>query len=357
MEGRMSLIRRSLVIGGILVILLAAATNIFAQPPVPHAVMLGDDCLSCHQAGVAGAPRVAWDHVGRNNYDCARCHDIVGVPAGEIPHPIVGRDDCLSCHLEGVGSTPMLSGSHVDYANTDCSTCHPLSASAQEPTPVPTPAPAPADEHGSASASSCVSCHQLIFADEEHALFTGQPLDNPEAGSELYNQVCARCHGEDGTTPVGEEGTVINTEVYWSSHDDAAIMQDIGTGSHGEMTAFAEDYGGPLTWEEVLDLAAFMRSWGPVAAPGMGAGPPTYSTSIGPLLTERCGACHGGSAGLGVTDYESLMTGASSGPVITLGDPEGSRIIQVQREGHFGQLSQTELELLVSWIAEGAPEQ
>ena len=357
MKRRISCVRRPLVIGGMLVILLAAATNIFAQPPVPHAVMIGDDCLGCHQAGVAGAPRVAWDHLGRSNDDCARCHEVVGVPAGEIPHPIVGRDDCLSCHLEGVGSTPRLSGSHLDYTNDDCITCHPLSASGQEATPVPTPAPSPADEHGDVSASSCVSCHQLIFVDEEHALFTGQPLGDAEIGAELYGQVCAGCHGENGNTPVGEEGKVINTEEYWGAHDDAAIMQDIGTGSHGEMTAFAEDYGGPLTWEQILDLGAFLRTWGPIAVQSAAAGPPTYITSIGPLLTERCGACHGGSAGLTVTDYQALMTGASSGPVVVPGDPDGSRIIQIQRDGHFGQLAETELEVLVSWIDAGAPEQ
>jgi hypothetical protein len=156
---------------------------------------------------------------------------------------------------------------------------------------------------------------------------------------------------------VGEESKVINAEDYWSVHDDAAIMQDIGTGSHGEMTAFAEDYGGPLTWEQILDLAAFLRSWGPVTAPDLAAGPPTYEVSIGPLLTERCGACHGVSAGLEVTSYESLLTGSSSGPVIVPGDPNGSLIIQVQREGHFGQLLPQELELLESWIADGAPEQ
>ena len=52
--------------------------------------------------------------------------------------------------------------------------------------------------------------------------------------------------------------------------------------------AFAEAYGGPLTWEEVLDLAAFVRSWGLVAPPSEAdaVGGPIYSGTIGPLLTE-----------------------------------------------------------------------
>jgi hypothetical protein len=84
---------------------------------------------------------------------------------------------------------------------------------------------------------------------------------------------------------------------------------------------------------------------------------PTYASTIGPLLTERCGGCHGGSADLTVTEYESLMAGSSSGPVVLPGDPEGSRIVEVQRGEHFAQLDAAELDVLIEWIASGAPEQ
>jgi mono/diheme cytochrome c family protein len=227
---------------------------------------------------------------------------------------------------------------------------------------MPTSTPAPSPEAGppspTAGVGSCVSCHQLIFADEQHAVFTGQPLGDPEAGAELYAQLCADCHGEEGKLPVGEEDKAINSEDYWGSADDAAILRDIGLGSHGQMTAFAQESGGPLSWEQILDLAGHIRSWGPLAA--LGAAPveasPTYSGSIGPLLTERCGQCHGGIAGLTVTDYESLMSGADSGPVITPGEPEGSLIVELQREEHYTNLSEDELQRLMEWIADGAPD-
>jgi len=198
----------------------------------------------------------------------------------------------------------------------------------------------------------------LIVADEEHALFTGQPVGDSEAGAALFAQVCAGCYGEDGSTPVGGEGAVIGAETYWSTHDDAAILQDIGAGSHGQMTAFAQDYDGPLSWEEILDIAAFIRSWGPLAAPSEtpSAEIPTYAGAIGPLLIERCGACHGGTAGLTVTDYESTVAGSASGPVMVSGDPEGSCIVEVLRGGHFAQLSEAELNALIERIANGASE-
>lgn len=350
--------RRPLAAVSILVAILAIVGAIAAQPPVPHAVMEGEDCLSCHQAGVAGAPRLAWDHLGRSNEDCARCHEVSGAPAGEIPHPVVAREDCLSCHREGVGTTPKLTGSHVDYTNDTCSLCHFPSTAAAEPTPIPTPIPK--ETPAPTGAESCVACHQLIFADEEHMLFTGQPVGDVRVGATLFAQLCATCHGEDGTTLVGDQDSIIGAEAYWSTHDDAAILQDIGAGSHGEMAAFAQDYGGPLSWEEILDLAAFVRSWGPVGLPlsEMPAeGSPTYARTIGPLLTERCGSCHGGIGGLNLTDYASLMAGALSGPVVVPGDPEGSRIVEVQREQHYAQLSEAELDLLLEWITNGASEQ
>lgn len=347
----------------VLVALLVVVGVIAAQPPVPHAVMEGEDCLGCHQAGVAGASRLAWDHLGRNNEDCARCHEVSGAPAGEIPHPLVGREDCLLCHGEGVGDTPKLTGNHVDYTNEECDLCHlPSAVAAEEPTPVPPePTPTPETPHVPTGENACVSCHQLIFTNEEHALFTGQPVGDAEAGATLFAQQCATCHGEDGATPGGEEDSVINAEAYWSTHDDASILQDIGAGPHGEMIAFAQDYGGPLSWEDILELAAFVRSWGAMVPPsGIHTGGPTYADAISPLLTELCETCHGAFAGvfagLSVTDYDALMAGSSSGPVIVPGDPDGSRIVEVLRGEHFVQLSEAEFDLLIGWIANGAPE-
>ena len=340
--------------------LLVWAASSWAQPAIPHAAQEGEDCLGCHQAGVAGAPRLAWDHVGRTNEDCQYCHQPSGASAGEIPHPVVGRDDCLSCHREGVGGTPKLTGNHVDYANEECDLCHLVSPTALEPTPIPTlvPTPIPTARPAPIDAGGCVACHQLIFADEQHVLFTGQPVGAAETGAALFAQLCVHCHGEDGMTPVGDEGAVINAQAYWGTSDDAAILMDIGGGTHGEMTAFAQAYGGPLSWEEILDLAAFVREWGPIGPPTespVGTGP-NYAEAIAPLLTERCGACHGGLAGLTVTDYGSLMAGSTSGAVIVPGDPDASRIVEVQRGTHYAQLDEAELNLLIEWIASGAPE-
>ena len=356
MKSRTSTYRKPLIFLVAVVALLATARIISAQPPIPHAVMEDDDCLGCHQAGVAGAPRLAWDHVGRGNADCTHCHQITGAPANLIPHPIFGRDDCQACHLQGVGNTPKVSGNHVDYENEGCQDCHTLSPAALEPTPIPSPTPPPHLSTGATNAESCIACHQLVFADEQHVLFTGQPLGNARNGEQLYAGTCARCHGADGTTVVGEEEIVIGTRAYWGTHDDASIIWGIGAGTHGQMTAFAEVYGGPLSWEQILDLAAYIRTWGPLTgpAPAEEGASPTYTANIEPMLAERCGGCHGGIAGLTVTEYDALLAGAETGPVIVPGDAQASMIVQVQSGEHYANLSQAELDMLSAWIAAGA---
>jgi mono/diheme cytochrome c family protein len=338
--------------------LLLTVGSTLAQPPVPHGVIEGDDCLSCHEAGVADALRLSRDHMGRRNKDCAICHEASGAFADNIPHPITGREDCLSCHSIGIGT--ILARSHLERTNDQCELCHLPSPAMVEPTSTPEAGPLPTPEAGPppSGAETCAACHQRTFADEGHALFTSQPLGDPQAGATLFAQQCAICHGEDGTAPMGQDGNTINSEAYWGTHDDADILKDIGITPHGEMPAFAEDYGGPLSWEELLDLMTFIRSWGAMAPPsGIHAvAGPTYNDTIGPLLTDGCGACHGTSAGLSVTDYEALMAGSSAGPVIVPGDPEGSSIVDVLRGEHFVQLGEAELETLIAWIAIGAPE-
>jgi mono/diheme cytochrome c family protein len=100
----------------------------------------------------------------------------------------------------------------------------------------------------------------------------------------------------------------------------------------------------------------------PVETPAISAGAPlTYQDSIGPLLQARCGACHGGASpvmGLDLTTYTAAMQGGANGAVILPGDPENSLLIVKQsgEQPHFGQLNPDELQLVIDWITNNAPE-
>ncbi|MGD8821579.1 MAG: NapC/NirT family cytochrome c [Anaerolineales bacterium] len=89
---------------------------------------------------------------------------------------------------------------------------------------------------------------------------------------------------------------------------------------------------------------------------------PTYANYFGSLFEQRCGSCHGedGLAGLTLTEYAQAMDGSDNGPVIIINDPDASLIVQKmtnQDSPHFAQLTDQEIDLLIAWIATGAPEE
>jgi hypothetical protein len=94
-----------------------------------------------------------------------------------------------------------------------------------------------------------------------------------------------------------------------------------------------------------------------VPTPVTGTGPLTFAGQIGPLLASVCGACHGEIQGLDLTSYDSALEGGVSGPAIIPGDPQASLLVQMQSgdTAHFGQLTPDQLQLVIDWIAAGAP--
>lgn len=99
----------------------------------------------------------------------------------------------------------------------------------------------------------------------------------------------------------------------------------------------------------------------PTATPGGGA-TVSYSREIQPILDRDCVGCHGGQAGLFMDSYDNLMAGSARGSVVIAGDPDGSVLVRsIRGEGQSRMppggagLASSEIELLVTWIAEGAP--
>ncbi len=218
--------------GGLLILLLGVVTS-RAQPPVPHPEEGREDCLACHEAGVAGAPRVAADHVGRANETCGQCHRPIGIePAAmrPIPHPVEGRDNCLACHESGVGGASQVPTDHADRSNEICGQCHVVAS--DEPvaaTDIPHDLEGRGDclachESGVGGASqvpanhegrtieSCRQCHiapdilpvpvpPISHPVEErgacltcHGVGIGEPLEIPENHIGRPNETCQTCH-------------------------------------------------------------------------------------------------------------------------------------------------------------------
>ncbi len=94
----------------------------------------------------------------------------------------------------------------------------------------------------------------------------------------------------------------------------------------------------------------------PTATPVPAAAGLSFASDILPIFQAKCAICHGGTAGLSLADYESVMKGGNSGSPIVPGDPDASLLVEKQRGQHAVKLTEEELQLIVDWIAAGAPE-
>ena len=97
----------------------------------------------------------------------------------------------------------------------------------------------------------------------------------------------------------------------------------------------------------------------PTLPPGAEVGADTWAGTYEGLFRNRCSTCHGVTAvgDMSLATYQSALKGGKSGPAIVPGDPDGSKLVQVQLTGkHPGQLTIDELNQVIAWIEAGAPE-
>ncbi len=87
---------------------------------------------------------------------------------------------------------------------------------------------------------------------------TGLSDSRVEAGQELFTKNCVACHGENA---VGGIGPALNSQQFLGSVSDDQIRSIISTGIPGsQMSTYLDTYGGPLTAEEINQIAGYLRS-------------------------------------------------------------------------------------------------
>jgi len=366
-----------------------SVSTITAQPPIPHAVPadIESDCLSCHQAGVAGAPRLAWDHLGRTNEDCSQCHVISGNFSRSIPHTLEGRDACYDCHLDGSGGSPQVAGNHASYEVDTCETCHPHEMIIEEVAEVEEEGPEV--YWGLDTGKTCLNCHRQQNVKEEHveiAMIAQTKELKKSLGEFLFVAHCATCHGDDGKTegfpPEAEDEEkskpkkddteveveiriILNSEEYLSTHDDASIMQAVIALPGNPDHVYARAYGGRLKFDDVVNLGAYIRAWGEMGSE-LDYPVPSFSEDVYPIIEAECGGqCHleKQKGGFSVENYEAIMTsGEHASENIIPGDPNHSLLAQkLQNRQKTGdmmptdrQLRSSDISLIIEWIRAGA---
>ena len=215
---------------------------------------------------------------------------------------------------------------------------------------------------GEAIRLECNLCHSIPVVSDSTKLVTNIEIPRgPEPQSHkspnwiklhnnIFDETCSSCHN------TSDPGGVSNTSFCSNGICHATVF----TYADIDAPKLREQYQAKFTPTPTLTEAPALTPTSSVATPTVMVEKVTYDTVIGPLLKKRCSMCHGegGVEGLNMTTYATLLKGAEDGPVIIPGDPQNSKLVQMQSgtQPHFGQLTPEELKTLIHWIQEGAPE-
>lgn len=185
-----------------------------------------------------------------------------------------------------------------------------------------------------------------------------------EAGAILFAENCAVCHGADGQGRVG----ATLAQDWPSVRPDLTVRTTIERGIEGSvMPAWSQQYGGPLTGEQIDALVAFILSWqtgGPSNLPILPTATPHPPITPIPqvqgdpnhgavLFGENCAVCHGaqGEGRVGATlakDWSGIRPDLNIKTTITNGIP-GS-VMPAWSKANGGPLDEAQINDLVAFI-------
>jgi mono/diheme cytochrome c family protein len=180
-------------------------------------------------------------------------------------------------------------------------------------------------------------------------------------GAKIYSEVCAQCHGEQGGGGVGPS---LSSPDFQAKFTDGEMFDSISEGH--EATAMIA-WGELLTSDQIEQLVKFIRTL--ETQPEETAAveevvSPSFSADILPLLESKCSMCHGQSGGWNASSYDEVINSGDNAPVVVPGDVDASllahKILGTQDEGKImpptGKMPDDEVQLILDWIAAGAPD-
>ncbi len=137
-------------------------------------------------------------------------------------------------------------------------------------------------------------------------------------GSNVYDRMCAVCHGLEGEGYKADQATALAHPDFLASVSDSFLRRAITGGRGGTtMSAWGRERGGPLSRQEVDALVAFVQSWATQPHAALDERPLAGDASRGAAVFEReCARCHGehGTGGPNVNiGNADLLSTASNG--------------------------------------------
>jgi mono/diheme cytochrome c family protein len=180
----------------------------------------------------------------------------------------------------------------------------------------------------------------------------------PLTGTDVYKDLCAQCHGPNGEGGIAPS---LSDPAFQDKYTDQQIFDTINNG-HKATSMIA--WGEVLTSEQIKQLVDFIRQLRSTTTTPTPAGPPTFTKDILPIFKDHCFACHGSMGGWSATSYQSVVTSGIHGPVVIPGDEKGSllaeKLLGTQEQGNImppsGKLPDDVIQVILDWIAAGAPE-
>jgi len=172
-------------------------------------------------------------------------------------------------------------------------------------------------------------------------------------GKQLFSIACARCHGNAGE---GDSAPAFNVKEFQKKYDDKALFTIISASRAGtSMIA----WGDKLSASQIELLVLYIRTLDPDYAASL-----TYSAKVKSILDTNCQQCHNPQktrGGWDATTYQSVTTSGDNGPMVVPRDANSAIARDILRQGSFPMpplesLSQSDIQIIMDWIAAGAPE-
>ncbi len=273
-------------------------------PAIPHTLEGRDQCLTCHQAGVGGAPKVPADHAGRTNDQCRTCHQPAVVAPVIIPTRIPyvaapqNQNTCIDCHTALGGKDADIVKQHQSSIHAargvTCTDCH--GGDASKTTKEQAMAPS-AGFVGTPKTQDipalCGSCHARVDLMRQYDIPTDQYAQYQQSvhGQKLAQgdtnvATCFICHDQHGTKEVNDPTANVYPQnvpgLCASCHSNTELMKPYNIPTNQYDLYKKSVHGIALLQKQDPRAPSCATCHGT-----HGAAPPGYSE-----VANVCGSCH-----------------------------------------------------------------